>query len=552
MPRLPEISITGSRPDGGEGLDLRSIDGLVGKRNHVLKVALAGLDPDAQKLLGRLSLFSSSADYAELAALNPRLPPRPQATHAEERTAWEQSPERAPAERWLRRTLQLLRSRGLVIREGASYDLHPLVRGFIRASLSAADRAAAAGEIADFASGRAPARVADTSTGEELDSYFEVVRLLLLGDHLSRAREMLDYTIYHVARANGRLRAHFELLAQFFEPGFTAKKPGVPHSRFLAAEAGLAAGWLGRHTDQDRAVRLAWKDTVDQVEPLSELRTVLGNLAASERALRRMSAARRSLGLCALISETSGLSVRCRHAYVLCRDLPHFGELNWRDYAPLAVLDDPTSFQGLRRLIPRLFAAKIRIDSLAETLTEEQVEAALSHDVVRPDVGVRHEILIEKARLLRRLGAEAQARGVFAEALRLGRESDAPVAPLEAEYATTLARLGETTMAREKAQRLAELRQPPHLRLAELWLALDQIELARKHALLAYPQAWADGPPNAFHWELRDCRALLAAIGEPEPRLRSVRPEDLPPIDFEDELLKRIEQAKREQPHDGD
>ena len=91
------------------------------------------------------------------------------------------------------------------------------------------------------------------------------------------------------------------------------------------------------------------------------------------------------------------------------------------------------------------------------------------------------------------------------------------------------------------------MREPPHLRLAELWLALGETEKAREQALLAYPKAWADGPPNASHWDLQDCRAVLAAVGEPEPQRPTVRPEDLPPFDFEAEVLERIEEAKAKQ-----
>ena len=140
----------------------------------MLRAAFDGLEPDAKKLLGRLSFFSSAVPYETLAALNPRLPPRPEAVQKpsnstlepsalerirlrreqdpakrealEERykrerrekfdealaaheaylaalAAWETSPKRRAAERWLRAALQLLQRRGLVIREAGRGEL---------------------------------------------------------------------------------------------------------------------------------------------------------------------------------------------------------------------------------------------------------------------------------------------------------------------------------------------------------------------------------------------------------------------------------------------
>ena len=53
---------------------------------------------------------------------------------------------------------------------------------------------------------------------------------------------MLEVGISPAVARTGRSRAHFELLAQLFEPGFSAPKPGVPEAsvEMLAIRRGFA------------------------------------------------------------------------------------------------------------------------------------------------------------------------------------------------------------------------------------------------------------------------------------------------------------------------
>ena len=47
-------------------------------------------------------------------------------------------------------------------------------------------------------------------------------------------------------------------------------------------------------------------------------------------------------------------------------------------------------------------------------------------------------------------------------------------------------------------------------------------------------------------WELERCRAVLAALGEPEPELPPFDPAKVEPIPYEDEILALIEERKAE------
>jgi hypothetical protein len=73
------------------------------------------------------------------------------------------------------------------------------------------------------------------------------------------------------------------------------------------------------------------------------------------------------------------------------------------------------------------------------------------------------------------------------------------------------------------------------------YLALDDQQKAREHALGAYKVWWGDGPPFHHHWPLEDCRRVLAAVGEPEPMLPSCDLTKIVPFDFEAEVERLIE-----------
>ena len=131
---------------------------------------------------------------------------------------------------------------------------------------------------------------------------------------------------------------------------------------------------------------------------------------------------------------------------------------------------------------------------------------------------VRAEVLVEKARLLRDQGAQARAGAAFAEVIRIARERDLWAAETngwEAEYAATQARLGHTEQAREEAERLSLLREPPHLQPCRaVARAGRDREGAGAGAARVPERRGATGPPYAKHWDLQECRAVLAAVGE--------------------------------------
>jgi tetratricopeptide (TPR) repeat protein len=79
---------------------------------------------------------------------------------------------------------------------------------------------------------------------------------------------------------------------------------------------------------------------------------------------------------------------------------------------------------------------------------------------------------------------------------------------------------------------------------AEVYLAFEVREEAEERALKAYEEAWADGPPHIWWWELERARAVLAALGIPEPELPPFDSDAVPPLPYEDEIRAFIAELK--------
>ena len=119
----------------------------------------------------------------------------------------------------------------------------------------------------------------------------------------------------------------------------------------------------------------------------------------------------------------------------------------------------------------------------------------------------------------------------------------------EALRGVSLARLERENEASSTATALLAERDPPHVALAELWLALNQRDKARDHALLGYKWAWADGPPYSRQRELQTCLDLLNTLNEREPLLPSYDSARIEPLPCEADIRRLLkEYAKKTTP----
>jgi hypothetical protein len=71
---------------------------------------------------------------------------------------------------------------------------------------------------------------------------------------------------------------------------------------------------------------------------------------------------------------------------------------------------------------------------------------------------------------------------------------------------------------------------PIELAAAEACQILGDREAAGRFIEPAYQRAWADGPPYAYFFELERARAVLAALGLPEPARPSFDPTHVLPL----------------------
>jgi tetratricopeptide (TPR) repeat protein len=149
----------------------------------------------------------------------------------------------------------------------------------------------------------------------------------------------------------------------------------------------------------------------------------------------------------------------------------------------------------------------------------------------------------------------AQAQEAWQAAYVTAQREGIPLGP----YLADLARVHAAR--REEAQAKALLTEAVTLggrnvalAAVEVYTALGQPEEARQYVDAAYREAWADGPPYAFHYELQRIRAALNTLGLPEPQLPPFDPADVSPLPDEAEIrafIAELNQGKTIPSQDG-
>ena len=142
----------------------------------------------------------------------------------------------------------------------------------------------------------------------------------------------------------------------------------------------------------------------------------------------------------------------------------------------------------------------------------------------------------------------AEAATSFHEAVRMAHESGKADIEAEASYALANFHLHQLVDINTEIERLSQAKQPPHYTLAKLLQVVGEDKQAAKYALAAYKEAWADGEPYVFRYELNQARALLQELGVAVPDLPSYDPTQDEKLLWEDEVRAAIEQLKADKP----
>lgn len=274
---------------GAGAVDLTKLFGLVAKQDHILKVAYEALELDARKLLGVLAFFSQSVTGEVLVELNPRRSARPVEVRkpspiderddfelellsrrlAEEKSPdakieierlitarraelndhferqslahrqyqialerWQTSDDLRAADAWLGKAAIDLQRRGLIItdRQTARYDLHPMVRGFVRHALTDDDSANTGRAVANYAQSRSVTPFENASCLADLADGIQIVTALTLGQHYGDAAEALEFGLEDALFRLELVTEWQTLLLPFFSQGWNGGPDRAPKS----------------------------------------------------------------------------------------------------------------------------------------------------------------------------------------------------------------------------------------------------------------------------------------------------------------------------------
>lgn len=594
-------------PYGAGAINIATLEGLVQKRDHILQVAYEALEPDARKLLGVLAFFSQSVAGEVLVELNPKRPARPRevrrplpvdegydydlsvlrraldrenssddtnkierqitARRAELKdffehqteahrqyeaalTQWRASPELRAADAWLGKAAVDLQRRGLIItdRLTARYDLHPMVRGFVRHVLRGDESAATGRAVANYAQSRSVANYENVSSLTDLAQGFQIVTALTLGGYFHEAAQALIDGDLDVAAFRWELYAEeLSLLQPFFSHGWESPPDRAPeHAKAQLIE--FASGCFYHLGDYQRAEALSRLGIKRRIadEDLGGAANGIRNLSIVLETKGRLAGAARL----SYLYETAAIASKNEHDI----DQYHYDSVDsdiTRGDLVLARqrLEPLLSKAEIEKLWPRFQLEILGLETALLFREQRLIEARLDTTLTQARKSGHRTV---ERRLHGRRGMLLQARGdhypaieAFEKAIAMAREVRIPASETEARYAISLLAVGRRVEALEVATRLSAVDNPPHVQLAQLYLALGD-QKARLHALAGFREAWADGPPYAAHWDLEDCRKVLEALGEPVPQLPSFDPAKTQPFDFELDLHLLIEKKKAE------
>jgi hypothetical protein len=572
-------------PGHGGRLNLAELD-LVQKRNHILEAALTALPDTSRQLLSTLALLSEAVDYDLLMAVNPHLPSEHQEPPAPERPqedlewllldeagqrerererereflaeceeyeqsrrAWLDSQAYTGAARELARTVRDLERRGLLQydRPANHYDLHPVVRGYAAGLLGAEDRSSLGQRAVDYFSQQARDPYETAQTLDDVRNGLRLIQALL---QAGRMQEAFDAYVGDLSQSLFfNLEAYEEMLSllrPFFTRDWTSLSVSLSDHAFsrLINDVACALNEVGQ-LDQSLALRkvslryaLKNKTEADMRADIVQMAYIFqrkGQLAAYSKYIKF------SLELAELLDDNAEL-FRAR--------LDRFDQLGiigqWSEAEAAWGALDPMGRSWPRPLYRpgeaeeayaqfQFWRGKLTENFLSEA---ERLAAAGQN---RPTVRYLHALRGQWQLTRENWTSAAES---LHEAIRMTRETGGRGADLEAGLALARLRLGQRPAARDEAARLSEGPHPPDLELAELWHALGDTERAAVHALAAYQEAWSDGQPYVYAYDLSCATRMLGRLGIDIPRLPAYDPARAQPLPFEDQIRAVIEKTR--------
>jgi tetratricopeptide (TPR) repeat protein len=524
----------------GATLQLRDQD-MVAKRQSILAAALDALASDHLRLLAQMAAFRYPIDYAALLAINPFAPP---AGPAPDAAAIQAGFGR------LNTALADLEARDLIQwdRPHNRYDMHPVVRAYAYERLE--DQAGTYGRIRDYFQAQPEEDVHAVQDVTDLRRTLEIYHALIGGGQFDQARDLYRDRLKDPLR---EVLGAYPMMVETLLPLF-------PHG--IQQPPALSTLQSRIWTINELAV--AFKNLGDSGSAIALYTQVL-QFTLQERNARDASVILNNIGLA--LRDLTNAIVTAIHAYELALrlaqaaadqhsiDSAHFhvirayvlvGDFANAHAAYQALLDSPND------AVKQQAIASIWAGWLAY-LEGENPWRYIEEGLKRAK---QQQFLIAErfARILEGEVALTQddlsrAEAAWQAALEIAQKEGIPLWPHQADMARLRARQGQAEEARHWLD-LAFASGSPDLAAAEVYLALGEETLARQHILPAYTWAWADGPPYTLVYDLKRARAVLAALGMPEPQLPPYDATRVRPIPYEAEVLALIAEleAKRREP----
>jgi tetratricopeptide (TPR) repeat protein len=564
-------------PEYGGQLNLAEVD-LVRRRNHILNAAIAGLPEKSRQLLSTLALLSEGIDYPTLKALNPHMPPEPEEVevpyelderpwmseneikeqrqdyeaalerrHKYEQALekWRRSSEFMAAGRRLAETIWDLQSRGLVQYDELSkrYDLHPVVRGVAAGGLREEEKAVYGQRVVDHFTAKPHNPYDNAKTLEDVRDGILVVRTLLkMGRYEEAAEgfEDLGNALFFNLQSSAET---LPILRQFFPNGWSTLPSTLTEltGSSLANDAGIALALVGEFAD---AITACNASLVDGLR-LRYWGVRLRNIGHSLYSQGRLALSDRCTLLQMSIASLDGKEEDQFSALLFrFRQLSRTGK--WAEAQAIWDQLDPMGRHWSRHLYRQGDAERsyAELSHWQGKLSPEQVliaEQLAKSDNNRPALRDLHRIRgewhLEQSEWA--LAAES-----LQEAVSLARAVEQTDVHAETQLALAQFHLGQLPSPQEAAAQLARRARPAYRNLSELYLAIGDLEAAKKYALEAWRWAWADGEPYVFRYELNRARTLLENLGVEIPQLPPHDPSKDQPFPWEDRLAAKIDQLR--------
>lgn len=509
LPNRGNFDVWVADPRGGAGLDLASLD-LTQRRNHILRTAIADLQPASRQLLSTLALLSQSVDFETLKAFNPHRP-------AEDHEALSK----------LSETVHDLEQRGLLQynRRERRYDLHPVVRCVAAAEIEEDDRQRYGQQVVNYFEAQTRVPYYQVQTLDELSAGLNIVRTLIKLGQFEKAtnvyRESLSRALlFNLETYNETLT----LLRPFFPTGWGRLPQEVSelNATFLANDTAIALQRCGDYQQALIAFEICLQSVLQQGGYEQEIETFLRNISFNLLEQNRLA---KAINVCQLAVDFHVVHNSAedfyRSRFILFELEYIFG--NWKSAKEIWWQLDPTGKKGPG---VQYRPGKVELEFAnwqfrQGTLEEIHLSAAISsakksnnRSVIRYVHRLRGDWQLE----LRNWNQAAES---FHEAVCMARARHIQDARSETGLALAKLKLGQLTTeeARSEAERLAQLRYPANYYLALLWLELDESERATDHALTYYHWSWADGEPYVHRYELTKTTTLLQQMDVSIPEL---------------------------------